>query len=191
MATLSRDIASDGDRGTVFESERLKLRRLVEDDAAFILRLLNEPSWLQYIGDRGVRTLEQARDYIRNGPQQMYATSGFGLFVVEPRCAPVVPMGLCGLLRRPNLPDVDIGFALLPEFWGQGYAHEAAAATLRYGRDVHGLDRIAAITLPTNASSRRLLEKLELICEGTVRLAPDGEELLYYAIGPSAAAAAR
>jgi RimJ/RimL family protein N-acetyltransferase len=189
MATSSKDVASDADGVAVFESARLKLRRLLDDDAAFILRLLNEPSWLQYIGDRGVRTLDQARDYIRNGPQQMYVTSGFGLFVVESRTAPVVPMGLCGLLRRSNLPDVDIGFALLPEFWGHGYAHEAAAATLRYGRDVHGLARIAAITLPTNASSRRLLGKLGMVCERTVRLAPDGEELLYYATGAADAPA--
>jgi RimJ/RimL family protein N-acetyltransferase len=183
MATLSEEVERVSDGGTVVETGRLRLRRLVDDDATFILRLLNEPSWLQYIGDRGVRTLDDARDYIRNGPQRMYASSGFGLFVIEPGSEPIVPMGLCGLLRRPNLPDVDIGFALLPEFWGQGFAHEAAEATLRYGRDVHGLDRVAAITLPTNASSRRLLEKLGLSCEGTVRLVPDGEELLYYATG--------
>jgi RimJ/RimL family protein N-acetyltransferase len=183
MATRLREVERVTDGGIALTSARLRLRRLVDHDSSFILRLLNEPSWLKYIGDRGVRTLDHARDYIRNGPQRMYASSGFGLFVIEPIKEPFMPMGLCGLLRRSNLPDVDIGFALLPEYWGQGFALEAAEATLRYAREVHALDRIAAITLPGNASSRRLLEKLGLKCEGTVRLAPDGEELLYYATG--------
>jgi RimJ/RimL family protein N-acetyltransferase len=167
------------DTGVVLETERLRLRKLVEEDAVFILRLLNEPSWLRFIGDRGVHSLETARHYIRNGPQQMYREHGFGLFVVESR-ATRLPMGLCGLLRRATLPDADIGFAFLPEFWGQGYAFEAADATLRHGRDVHGLDRIVAITVPENASSRRLLEKLGLRCEGTVRLQGSSEDLLYF-----------
>src|SRR4051812_3493153 len=125
-----------GTPGTVLETKRLRLRRLFPADAPFILRLLNEPSWLRFIGDRGVRTLDDARNYIVNGPQQMYHSAGFGLFLVELRES-CLAIGMCGLLRRATLPDVDIGFAFLPEHWGQGYAFEAAQATLRYGRDVH------------------------------------------------------
>jgi RimJ/RimL family protein N-acetyltransferase len=165
---------------TVLETQRLRLRQLVEADAPFILRLLNEPSWLRFIGDRGVRTLDDAKAYIQNGPRQMYASAGFGLFLVELRESGAA-VGMCGLLRRATLPDVDIGFAFLPEHWGRGYAYEAADATLQYGRDAHGLKRIAAITLPDNASSRKLLTRLGMVCERTVQLPNDAAELLYYA----------
>lgn len=168
----------------VLETPRLRLRQLVEADAPFILRLLNEPSWLRFIGDRGVRTLDDARAYIRNGPRQMYASAGFGLWLVELRESGAA-VGMCGLLRRTTLPDVDIGFAFLPGHWGQGYAYEAAEATLRHGRDAHGLTRIAAITLPDNTSSRKLLARLGMVCERTVQLPNDPAELLYYATTPS------
>jgi RimJ/RimL family protein N-acetyltransferase len=109
----------------------------------------------------------------------MYAQHGFGLFVVE-RKNDAVPMGLCGLIRRETLPDVDIGFAFLPRFWGQGYAFEAAAATLRYAHGVQGLDRVVAIAKPDNESSDKLLRRIGLQLEGTIRLAGSDEDLNYY-----------
>jgi RimJ/RimL family protein N-acetyltransferase/protein tyrosine phosphatase (PTP) superfamily phosphohydrolase (DUF442 family) len=160
----------------VLETARLRLRHLVADDAPFILRLVNEPSWLQYIGDRGVRNLDDARRYIEQGPRQMYAQHGFGLFLVERR-DDGLPVGMCGLLRRDTLPDVDIGFALLPEHWKRGYAHEAAAATLRYAREVHGLERVVAITKPDNVASGRLLEKLGMKYERLIRLPGSDEDV--------------
>lgn len=168
----------------VFETERLRLRHLEEQDAAFIQELVNEPSWLRFIGDRGVHNLADARKFIANGPQKMYAQHGFGLFVVE-RTTEGVPMGMCGLIRRETLPDVDIGFAFLPRFCGQGYAYEAAAATLHYAREVHSLDRVVAITKPDNASSGKLLERIGLQLEGTVRLQGSDEELNYYGTPPT------
>ena len=106
---------------TVLETERLRLRRLTVDDAAFILELVNDPSWLRFIGDRGVRNLDDARSYILKGPVASYEKHGFGLWLVELK-AEATPIGICGLLQRDTLPDVDIGFALLPQFCGQGYA---------------------------------------------------------------------
>lgn len=103
----------------MIQTERLILRQLTPADAPFILQLLNEPSWLQFIGDRGVRTLAEAEQYIINGPIAMYVEYGFGLYVVEQKENPQ-PMGLCGLIKRPLLEDVDIGFAFLPAFWGKG-----------------------------------------------------------------------
>ncbi len=164
----------------VLETERLILRRLSTDDAAFILELLNDPAWLRFIGDKGVRTLEDARSYILNGPVEMYARLGFGLFMTELKDG-AVPIGICGLLKRDSLPDVDIGFALLPRFWAQGYAREAASATMAYGRDVLGLKRIVAITTLDNHSSARVLEKIGMRCERTVRLSSDSEELRLFA----------
>ena len=158
------------------ETERLRLRRLVAADAPFILRLVNEPSWLRFIGDRGVHDLDDAQRYIAEGPQRLYAAHGFGLFLVERR-SDALPLGLCGLIKRDTLPDVDIGFAFLPEHWSQGYAREAAEATLRYARERHRLPRVVAITSLDNVASGRLLERIGLLFEGTVRLAGSDEEV--------------
>ena len=161
---------------TVLETERLTLRRLTTDDAAFIFRLVNEPSWLRFIGDKGVKTLDDAHDYIRNGPIASYERFGFGLYLAELKGSSR-PIGMCGLLKRDTLEHPDIGFALLPEFWGQGYAYESAAAVMAFGKDVLGLDRILAVTNPDNYGSIRLLEKLGLRANGTVMLSDDGPEL--------------
>jgi RimJ/RimL family protein N-acetyltransferase len=141
----------------VLETERLALRRLTLDDAAYIFKLVNEPSWLRFIGDKNVRNLEDARNYLRTGPLDMYERFGFGMFLVELKDSGA-QIGTCGLLRRDTLPDPDIGYAFLPEFWGKGYAAEAAAAVLDYGHRVHRLPRILAITSPDNERSIRVLE---------------------------------
>lgn len=154
----------------VLETARLTLRRLTPEDAPFILELVNEPSWLQFIGDKGVHTLDDARGYIQNGPMDMYARLGFGLYLVQRKDA--APMGICGLIKRPTLEDVDIGFAFRPAFWGQGYARESAAAVLDQGRDAFKLKRIVAITSPGNLSSIRLLEKLGFQFERELQLSP-------------------
>jgi RimJ/RimL family protein N-acetyltransferase len=160
----------------VLETDRLVLRRMSVDDAEFELRLLNEPSFLRFIGDRGVRTLEDARAYILKGPVDMYERLGFGLYITELK-GEGVPIGICGLVKRDFLADVDIGFALLPAFWGQGYAHEAAAAVMEYGKGALGLKRIVAITNPENHSSIRLLEKLGLKFDRMIRATADGPEI--------------
>jgi protein-tyrosine-phosphatase/RimJ/RimL family protein N-acetyltransferase len=167
----------------VFESPRLRMRRVSEQDAPFILALLNDPGWLRYIGDRGVRTLGDARRYIEQGPCRMYAEHGFGLYLIE-RKDDGAPLGLCGLIRRDTLPDVDIGFALAEPFRGQGYAFEAAAATLRYARESLKLARVVAIALPENHASTRLLERLGLRFERTIAFGPAGEELNYFGTTP-------
>jgi RimJ/RimL family protein N-acetyltransferase len=160
----------------VLETTRLTMHRLQTGDAAFILRLVNEPSWLRYIGDKGVRTLADAEKYINNGPCDMYRRFGFGLWLMK-RKSDDASIGLCGLLKRDTLEDVDIGFALLPEFWRRGYATEAARATVEFARQRLGLERLAAITSPDNAASRGLLEKLGFGLECVVRLTPHDDEL--------------
>lgn len=158
----------------VLETDRLMLRRMSEEDAPFMLTLLNDPDFLKYIGDRGVRDLEQARAYIAKGPLAMYARYGFGLFMAELK-ATGVPIGICGLIKRDGLDDVDIGFAFLPAFRCQGYAFEAASAALAYAKDAIKLERIVAITSLNNEVSARLLEKLGLRFE---RVIDFGEEKL-------------
>jgi RimJ/RimL family protein N-acetyltransferase len=164
-----------------YETDRLALRRLTPDDAEFVLGLLNDPSWLRFIGDRGVRTLDDARAYILKGPVASYERHGFGLFLTV-RKEDGIPIGICGLLKRDTLPDADVGFAFLPQFWSKGYGFEAAAATLAYGRKAHGLKRIVAVTSPDNAGSIRVLEKLGLRYEKMIRLTPDAAEIKLFGI---------
>jgi RimJ/RimL family protein N-acetyltransferase len=161
---------------TVVETERLVLRRFSTDDAEFILELLNQPSFLRYIGDKEVRNNADAVRYIQNGPVASYERFGFGLYLVELKDSEV-PIGICGLLKRDSLPDVDVGFAFLPSYWSRGYAFESAAAVMAYGRDVLGLRRIVAITSLDNDASIRLLEKLGLRFERLVKLAADQSEV--------------
>jgi RimJ/RimL family protein N-acetyltransferase len=162
-------------------SERLRIRRLSVEDAEIMLRILNEPSFLQNIGDKGVRTIADARTYILEGPIASYEKSGFGMWLVEAKDS-AVPMGICGLLKRDALEDVDIGYALLPEFWAKGYALEAASAVLSYARDTLGLTRVVAITNVDNRSSIRLLEKLGFTYEKMVRLSAGAPEINLFGI---------
>ena len=161
---------------TILETERLVLRQLSTDDAEFIIELLNQPSFLRYIGDKGVRNSEDAVRYIQTGPQASYERFGFGLYLVELK-ETGASIGICGLLKRDSLPDVDVGFAFLPEFWSQGYAFESAAAVMTYGREALGLRRIVAITSPDNDASIRLLEKIGLRFERMIKLSEDQPEV--------------
>ena len=165
-------------------SPRLRFDELGPDDADFILRLTNSEGWLRYIGDRGVRTEDDARRYLETGPMASYAAHGFGLYRVARRDTGV-PIGICGLLRRATLSDVDLGFAFLPAHRGQGFAREAAAATLAYAHATLGLTRIVAIVSPENAASIRVLETLGMAQTGTVRLSADAEPVCLYAPLPT------
>src|SRR6266513_2745946 len=136
----------------VLETARLILRRLSIDDAEFVLELLNEPSFQRYIGDKGVRNLKDARQYILNGPVASYERNGFGLYLAELK-ANGIPVGISGLVIRDTLPDADIGFAFLPAYWSKGYAVESAAAVMNYAQEVLGLNRILAITSLDNEGS--------------------------------------
>lgn len=156
----------------VLETERLALRRLSADDAEFILELLNQPSFIKNIGDRGVRTNDDAVRYIQKGPVASYEQFGFGLYLVELK-GTGVPIGICGLLKRETLPDVDVGFAFLPKFWSRGYAVESASAVMKHGRDVLGIGRIVAITSPENYGSIKVLEKIGLRFERLMELSED------------------
>lgn len=158
------------------ETERLILRPMNEEDAEFILELLNEPSFIQNIGDRHVRTIDDARLYIVNGPMASYEKNGFGLCLVVLK-ETGESVGMCGLIRRKGLDDVDIGYALLPKFWSKGYAVEAAQAVKTYAKDVIELKRIVAITDPANQGSIRVLQKIGLRFERMVRLSADDIEL--------------
>ncbi|HVT02061.1 MAG TPA: GNAT family N-acetyltransferase [Thermoanaerobaculia bacterium] len=161
-------------------TERLNLRRLSLDDSAFIIELLNQPSFLRFIGDRGVRTEADAHRYLLNGPLDSYARLGFGLYVVELK-EERTRIGICGLLKRETLVDVDLGFAFLPDYWSKGYAVESAKVVLRHGRNDFGLCRVVAITSPANVASIAVLKKLGFVFESVIRLSGDGEEVNLFA----------
>jgi RimJ/RimL family protein N-acetyltransferase len=164
----------------VIDTPRLTLHRLTTDDADFILELLNEPSFLRYIGDKGVRTRADACQYILAGPMASYERFGFGLYRVEEKDGGE-PIGICGLLKRESLEDVDVGFAFLPAFWSNGFAFESASAVLAHGRRTWGLKRILAITSPDNEPSIRLLAKLGFRFERMARLSEEAPEIEVFA----------
>ncbi len=161
---------------SVLATARLDLRCLTVDDASFILQLLNDPDFIRFIGDKGVRTVDDARQYIVSGPMASYERHGFGLWLVELKRSSI-PVGMCGLLKRETLDDVDIGFAFLPRHRSHGYGFESASAVMQYGRDVLGLKRIVAITNPDNVGSIRLLQKIGLSFDRMIKLADDGPEV--------------
>ena len=165
----------------VIETERLTLRWMTVEDAPVILELLNDPDWLRYIGDRGVRTLADAEAYILTGMVANYERYGYGFYMVE-RKPDGAPMGMCGLVKRDFLADVDLGFAFLRAFRSQGYAYESAAAVMDYAQDTLGLKRLLAITSLDNERSGRLLEKLGFRREGTVPVPPAGKEARLFEI---------
>jgi len=165
----------------ILETERLVFHHLTNDDAEFMLELLNEPSFIQNIGDRKIRTVDGAKGYINNGPVVSYAKNGFGLWLVKLK-ETGESIGICGLIKRDTLDDVDIGYAFLPKFWSKGYAVESALAVKAYAHDVVGLRRMVAITNPDNWDSIRVLEKIGMKFEKMVRLSEDDIELKLFSV---------
>ena len=163
----------------MIETARLCLRELTVDDAGFVVAQLNDADFIRNVADRGVRTAEAARTYLIDGPLASCRRHGFGLWLVEMKDSRA-PIGICGLIRRDSLPDVDLGYAFLPPFRRQGFALEAAAATMDFGRAL-GLARVVAIVSPDNADSIKVLGKLGFRYERRMRLADDAEELELHA----------
>jgi RimJ/RimL family protein N-acetyltransferase len=164
-----------------FETERLLLRAMLTEDADFLLELLNSPKWIQYIGDRNVKTLEEAAEYIRSRMYPQLERLGFSNYMVI-RKSDGKKMGSCGLYDREGLEGIDIGFAFLPEYEGFGYAFEAASTLKNAAFELFGLKSISAITTKDNFSSQKLLEKLGLVLMGTAIIEGDEEELLLYGL---------
>jgi RimJ/RimL family protein N-acetyltransferase len=161
----------------LLETQRLVLRHVTVADAPFILELLNEPSFIQFIGDRQVRTLNQARSYIATGPMQSYQDHGHGLLLTQLKNN-AIPIGLCGLVKRDYLPDADIGFAFLPAYWSQGFALEAANAVMNHAFNTLAMQRLLAIVQPDNTASLKLLHKLGLGNARAIKTAANQLELL-------------
>ncbi len=172
-------MARDSNQFTILETERLYLRRLVRDDAEFILHLLNEPSWLEFIGDKNVSNLNDAKKYIELSAITMYQQFGFGLFLVANKDNDI-PIGLCGLMKRDNLEHADLGYAFLPEFWQQGFAIEAVNSVLNYAQYEHHLSKLLAITKSSNKASIKLLNKVNFQFDRNLKLLDDEENLHIY-----------
>lgn len=164
---------------SILETERLILREFTTDDTKFIVELLNSDGWLKYIGDRNVKSEEQAVNYLMNGPIKSYKLHGFGLSLVELKNNKT-PIGMCGLIKRENLEYPDIGFAFLPEFMGKGYAFEIANATIIFAKEELKFDKIVAITVSYNKNSIKLLEKIGLKYIKPYFLPYEDEELMLF-----------
>ncbi len=161
------------------ETERLFLREFTENDTTFIIELLNSKGWLEYIGDRNIKTDEQAKEYLIKGPIKSYEVNGFGLSAVELKKEKQL-IGMCGIIKRDNLEHPDIGFAFLPQFMSKGYAFEIAKATLKFAKNNLKLETILAITVPGNKPSVKLLEKIGLKFCKTFSFQNDNEELMLF-----------
>src|ERR1700681_2796971 len=166
---------------TVLETDRLVLQRFTASpsESEFVLRLVNEPSYLQNIGDKGVRTLEQAATYLLEGPIKSYQLHGHGLYLVVLKESQQL-VGTCGLLKRDQFPDADLGYAFLPEFWSQGFAYESASAVVDFGKHTLGLSRIIALVAPANSPSIKLLKKLGFSYSEQVKMEPSGADAALY-----------
>lgn len=163
----------------ILETERLILRQFTLDDAAFILELLNTPTWLQFIGDRNVHSIEDAENYLLNGSMKSYAENGFGFYAVVEKASELT-IGMCGLIKRDTLPDIDIGFAFLPNLISKGFGFEIASATLDYALNVLKIKRIVAIVNPDNEKSIGLIKKIGMQFEEMIKFGDDGKELMLF-----------
>lgn len=161
---------------TLIDTNRLVIRNITEQDFHFIFRLLNEPSWIKYIGDKGIKTEDDAKNYIQTGPLQMYKDFGFGLFLVTLK-ENAVPIGLCGLIKRPSLENIDLGYAFLPEYTGKGYAFEATKAVIQYGKEQLSIDKVVAISTIDNLNSEKVLLKLGFSFDSLIKENNSSEEL--------------
>lgn len=162
----------------VVETPRLRLRTVTVADAAFFLRLLNDPAWLANIGDRGVRSLEDAERYIAQTIRAPYQALGYGMYAVQLKST-AIPIGICGLVKRDFLSAPDLGLALLPEFVGQGYASEAARAVMSHAQGRLGIGQLYAVVRRGNHRSIRLLEGLGFSREERGPVPPDRDVELY------------
>jgi RimJ/RimL family protein N-acetyltransferase len=160
----------------IFQTERLRIREFNENDASFIVVLVNTDGWLKYIGDRNIKTDDQAREYLINGPIKSYYENGYGLYLVE-LIEEKIPIGMCGIIKRDTLEYPDIGYAFLPKYYGLGYAFEAAKQTLYHAEHHLKLNKILAITDPENSSSIKLLEKLGFVFQKFIKAPKDGSDL--------------
>lgn len=167
------------DNKIILETERLLLREFTEGDADFICRLLNSPGWLKNIGSRGIENEDNAREYINSKLRKAYTELGFGFYLIELKQSGE-SVGMCGLVKREGLDDVDVGFALLPEYEGYGYAYEAASAMVEYAENNLSIKSLSAITIPTNKSSIKLLEKIGLKFSKMIKIPNDPAELMLF-----------
>lgn len=163
---------------SILETKRLTLRQFELEDAAFIFELVNTPDWLTYIGDKHIRSVDDAKTYLLNGPLKSYQENGWGLWMIELKESQT-GIGMCGLLKRNTLDDIDIGFAILPEYFRMGYGFEIASATLNYAIQKLKIERIVAIVSPGNVPSTKLLNKIGLQYEKTLNLPGDNQVLLF------------
>lgn len=163
----------------IIETERLRLREFDSTDGELIYKLLNSPGWLQYIGSRSISTIDDALNYIETKIRKGYRETGFGFYLVELK-ATGEKTGMCGLVKREGLDDIDLGFALLPQYENMGYAFESARGVINYAGNSLNIKSLAAITLPSNLPSIKLLEKLGMKFDKKINIPGDPEELLLY-----------
>jgi len=167
------------DSDWLIETERLRLRPVTVDDTELMLAIWNDPAFIRNVSDRGIRTVEQAREAIESGAQKLFEDYGYGPYCMSLKSDGTM-IGICGLFKRDNLEDPDIGFGVLPDYCGNGYAGEAAAAVVNFARNELGITALTAIVSPTNAPSIGLIEKLGLTFDQMITMPGDDDAICLY-----------
>lgn len=156
----------------ILETERLVLSELSVNDAPFFYALVNDAAWIEFIGDRDVKTLADAENYLSTKIIPSYKINGFGFYLVSSKNKNE-SMGISGLVDREGLEHIDVGYAFLPEFRGKGYAYEATKSVLSYAKNSLQIDPVVAITNVDNIKSCLLLERLGLKFDKIIQLLDD------------------
>ena len=160
----------------ILKTNRLKLLEFEKSDSQFILELLNEPAWIEFIGEKNVHTINDAESFIEHNLIPSYKKNGFGLYAVKLK-DDNTPIGMCGLLNRPGLSDIDLGFASLSKYQRLGFAYESSIAILNYSKTVLKINKVVAITNSNNTASAKLLEKLGFRFDKLIDLSDDGKDI--------------
>ena len=164
----------------ITKTQRLIISKVTLQDAPFFVALMNTPSWLKYIGDRNIKTIEDAENNLKNGILKSYQESGYGFYKVAQKLEPNVAIGIVGLVKRKELKHTDIGFGFLPQYEGKGYGYESSVAVLEEAKNKYDITEVGAITLELNLNSIKLLKKLDFSFEKKIKPFDDDEELLFF-----------
>ena len=165
----------------IAETERLIISKINIKDAPFFLELMNTPHWLKYIGDRNIKSIEDAEEAIKSGHLKSYKNNGFGFYKLLLKSEKNKTIGTAGLIKRDQLEDIDIGFGFLPDYEGKGFGYEASLEIMKLAKEVFNIEKLVAITNPNNKNSIKLLEKLGLTLEKRIKPFEDDKELLLFA----------
>ncbi|MGB5236303.1 MAG: GNAT family N-acetyltransferase [Flavobacteriaceae bacterium] len=162
----------------LIETERLLLREITLDDKEALFKLHSDPGVQEYTGEPVVESIEAIEKAILTRINN-YEKYGYGRWATYLKNG-MQFVGWAGLAYLPEFDEIDLGYRLLPEYWGLGIATEASRAILNYGFDTLKLKKIIAIALKENKASIRVMEKVGMKFYKFAPYEPGSEDALWY-----------